>query len=35
VTSPPDRRNAEYHAMVKQSEALLNKIHKLSRVVSQ
>lgn len=35
VMNPPDRRNTEYQTMIKQGDALLNKVHKLSRVISQ
>lgn len=35
ITSPPDRRNQEHQAMLKSGDALLAKVHKLARIVSQ
>jgi 26S proteasome regulatory subunit N7 len=32
-TNRPDSRNAQYHAVTKQGDLLLNRIQKLSRVV--
>ncbi len=33
-TTRPDAKNAQYHAVIKQGDALLNKVQKLSRVVA-
>lgn len=35
LTSPPDSRNTEFTTMLKTGDALLNKIQKLSRVITQ
>lgn len=35
LTNPPEPRNNEFQAMLKNGDALLNKIQKLSRVISQ
>lgn len=33
-TTRPDTKNAQYHAIIKQGDVLLNKVQKLSRVIS-
>lgn len=35
LTNPPDQRNAEFTAMMKSGDALLCKVQKLSRVITQ